>query len=172
MYKLPPADSSNTRIGYNRSKTTGRRRDQAFISIFIPEIARPLYLKYAGTLQDRYCTHDGLDAALAAGMKKIGVDLAHQDPEFYDARHAFGDFARNRCRFSMDDVGLAMNHKEISNRVTDIYVSKNWDIIDEVQAGVIELLKKDGEKIQIEENIEGIELPMVLTNDQTNLIAC
>ncbi|WCT13236.1 site-specific integrase [Mucilaginibacter jinjuensis] len=140
MYKLPPADDSNIRIGYNRSKTASRRRDQAYINILIPEEARPIYTKYAGTLQKRYASHSGLDHALAFGIKKIGAALGHSDPEFYDARHAFGDFARNRCRFSMDDVGLSMNHKDQSNRVTDIYVAKNWDIIDEVQSKVIGLL--------------------------------
>lgn len=140
IYKLPPPDESEDRIGYNRSKTKGRRRDQAYISIFIPKVAKPLYMKYAGTLKKRYVSQYSLNYALAYGIKKIGKALGHKDPEFYNARHAFGDLARNRCRFSMDDVGLAMNHKDQSNRVTDIYVSKNWDIIDEVQSAVINLL--------------------------------
>ncbi|QEM07908.1 site-specific integrase [Mucilaginibacter rubeus] len=164
MYKLPPADDSNLRISYNRSKTASRRRDQAYISIFIPEEARSLYTKYAGTLQKRYASHSGLDHALAFGIKKIGAALGHNDPEFYDARHAFGDFARNRCRFSMDDVGLAMNHKDQSNRVTDIYVSKNWDIIDEVQSKVISLLPSlDSEKL-LTLNGDDMESPFDLSN--------
>ena len=57
------------------------------------------------------------------------------------ARHV-GDLARNECRFSMDDVGLALNHKDQTNSVTDTYVSKSWKIIDEVQAAVLLLLIK------------------------------
>lgn len=166
MYKLLPAGESNTRIGYNRSKTASRRRDQAYISIFIPEEARPLYAKYAGTLQKRYASHSGLDHALAFGIKKIGAALGHQDPEFYDARHAFGDFARNRCRFSMDDVGLAMNHKDQSNRVTDIYVSKSWDIIDEVQSEVIRVLASYDLAKALELTVNEIELPSELNVEQ------
>lgn len=163
MYKLPPADESNLRIGYNRSKTASRRRDQAYISIFIPEEARSLYTKYAGTLQERYASHSGLDHALAFGIKKIGAALGHNDSEFYDARHAFGDFARNRCRFSMDDVGLSMNHKDQSNRVTDIYVSKNWDIIDEVQSKVIGLLSSYDLAKALGIAEDGIEVPSETT---------
>lgn len=82
-------------------------------------------------------------------MQGIGGFLHLPDLEFYDARHAFGDWARNICRFSKDDVALALNHKDQSKAVTDIYLSKNWTIIDEVQAAVIRLLNKtDAKKIK------------------------
>jgi hypothetical protein len=141
LYKLPPVDESNVRIGYKRSKTSSRRRDQAFINVHIHEAAKTLYEKYAGKLRSRYTDHSGFDHALSFGMQKIGAALCIMKLEFYDARHAFGDLARNVCRFSKDDVGLALNHKDQSNRVTDIYIGKNWDIIDEVQKGVIRLLE-------------------------------
>jgi hypothetical protein len=140
LRKLPTLEESNPRVGYKRSKTSSRRRDQAFISIHIPEVAIQLYAKYSGTLQHKYTDHSGLDHALSFGLKKIGAALNIEDLEFYDARHAFGDLARNKCRFSKDDVALALNHKDQSTRVTDIYIGKNWDIIDEVQAGVIGLM--------------------------------
>src|SRR6202012_4765849 len=108
-----------------------RRKDKAFISVNIPEVAIPLYNKYAGRLQERYSTHVTLDHALMEGMHGIGRLLKIPDLGFYDARHAFGDLARNTCRFSMDDVALALNHKDQSKSVTDIYISKNWAIIDE-----------------------------------------
>lgn len=132
LYELEPTKSD--RINYSRRKTRGKRRDKAFISIKIVDEARPLYDKYAGKLQERYSTHHTLDQAINRGMPE-GVD-------FYSARHSFGDFARNICRFSMDDIGLAMNHKDRSNRTTDIYISKDWSIVDEVQAGVVGLLNQ------------------------------
>ena len=128
------------RVDYNRSKTSSRRRDSAFISINIPDVAIPLYVKYAGKLQQRYCSHNALDTALSKGVRAIGKELKYKDLEFYDARHAFGDWARNICRFSKDDVALALNHKDQTNSVTDFYVSKSWAIIDEVQKAVIKLL--------------------------------
>jgi len=134
------------RVDYNRSKTSSRRRDGAFISINIPDIAIPIYVKYAGRLQQRYCSHNSLDTALSKGMRAIGKELKYKDLEFYDARHAFGDWARNICRFSKDDVALALNHKDQTNSVTDYYVSKSWAIIDEVQKAVIKLLALNKEK--------------------------
>lgn len=146
LFQLPDADLT-TRVDYNRSKTRSRRGDKAFISINIPEIAMPLYIKYAGKLQLRYANHQSLDRALSMGMRAIGTEINLANPEFYDARHAFGDWARNICRFSKDDVGLALNHKDQTNTVTDFYVSKNWSIIDEVQSSVINLLdEQDKEK--------------------------
>jgi len=140
LHKLPADESIKMRVNYNRSKTKSRRKDKAFISINIPDVATPLYLKYAGKLQVRYSTHITLDNALMKGMHGIGKSLSIPDLEFYDARHAFGDWARNICRFSKDDVALALNHKDQSKAVTDIYLSKNWAIIDEVQTGVIGLI--------------------------------
>jgi integrase len=130
LYRLKPGKVH--RVNYNRSKTAGRRKDKAFISVkLIPE-AEVLYYKYAGKLQERYTSEAQLNAALNKGMP-AGID-------FYSARHSFGDLARNTCRFSVDDVGIAMNHKDRANKTTDIYISKNWNIVDEVQAAVVELL--------------------------------
>lgn len=140
LYQLRSDENLGKRISYNRSKTRSRRRDRAFISVKIPDIAIPLYLKYAGKLQLRYSNHNSLDRALSIGMRKIGEATEIPELEFYDARHAVGDWARNICRFSMDDVALALNHKDQSKSVTDIYVSKNWNIIDEVQEAVISLI--------------------------------
>jgi hypothetical protein len=148
LYKLPEDAHTLKRVDYNRSKTSSRRRDNAFISIKIPDVALPLYVKYAGKLRLRYVSHNALDTALSKGMQAMGKELKINDPEFYDARHAFGDWARNICRFSKDDVALALNHKDQTNSVTDYYVSKNWKIIDEVQAAVIRLLTGKNKKIK------------------------
>jgi hypothetical protein len=161
LHKLPQDESLKERINYNRSKTKSRRKDRAFISINIPDIAIPLYLKYAGILQQRYATHVTLDQALSKGMRGIGKELGIPDLEFYDARHAFGDWARNICRFSKDDVGLALNHKDQTASVTDIYLSKNWGIIDEVQEGTIQLLSKEKAPEPETIDIEFIELEVM-----------
>ncbi|MGF7079595.1 phage integrase SAM-like domain-containing protein [Mucilaginibacter sp. UYCu711] len=147
LYQLEAEIFLNERVDYNRSKTKSRRRDRAFISVNIPDIAIPYFVKYAGHLQLRYATHLSLDRALSVGMRSIGKDLNIADLEFYDARHAFGDWARNICRFSKDDVALALNHKDQTTSVTDIYISKNWKIIDEIQESVINLLSAENEHL-------------------------
>ena len=43
---------------------------------------------------------------------------------------------------SKDDVALALNHVDEGNRTTDIYIAKDWKIVDDVQRKVIAQLKK------------------------------
>lgn len=138
LYYLPPANEATIyRLNYNRSKTKDRRKDRAFISLHIPDEAVPLYVKYAGKLQTKYANSLSLDHALSFGMRRIGAKLGIMDLQFYDLRHAFGDQARNICGFSTEDVGKALNHKDNANKVTDIYIAKNWKLIDKIQRAVI-----------------------------------
>ena len=61
---------------------------------------------------------------------------------FYWARHTFANTARNDCRMSKDDIALALNYVDEVNRTTDIYIAKDWMIVDDVQRNVIAQLKK------------------------------
>lgn len=128
------------RIEYKRKKTRGRRKDEAFISIKIPEVARELYDKYAGSLQKRYVDLGSLNGVLKKGMDRLSLATGIDKLQLIRFRHAFASLARNECRFSKDDVALAMNHKDNSNKTTDIYIRKDWSIIDEVQEKTIGLL--------------------------------
>lgn len=140
FYHLPPADEHTIyRLNYNRAKTKDRRKDKAFISLNIPDIALPLYVKYAGKLQLRYSSRETLDNALSRGIRPLGKKLGIPNLQFYDLRHAFADQARNICGASKDDVGAALNHKDNTNSVTDKYISKNWKIVDMVQRIVLKL---------------------------------
>ena len=125
------------RLEYNRAKTKGRRKDKAFISINIPEKAQALLNKYLGKLKERYCTANGLDTALSKGMKALCKEAGLSGITFYWARHSFASIARNDCRFSKDDIALALNHVDNGHSVTDIYIAKDWNIVDEVQDAVI-----------------------------------
>lgn len=139
IYRMPEELGKNGRLDYNRSKTKDRRKDRAFISLRIPDVAKPILLKYIGSLKTRYVSHENLDSALSFGMRRIGVLLEIKKLQFYDARHAFADLARNKCGFPKDDVAMALNHKDNSNTVTDVYLSKDWAIVDRVQRSVLSL---------------------------------
>ena len=43
---------------------------------------------------------------------------------------------------SKDDIALALNHIDNGHRTTDIYIAKDWRIVDEVQLKVVSLLRK------------------------------
>lgn len=132
---------SGNRIEYNRSKTKGQRKDNAFISIRIPEEAYPLLEKYIGQLKLKYSTFRGLDKALSIGIRQLREITGIADLTFYWARHSFANIARNKCKISKDDIALALNHVDGGHRTTDIYIEKDWHIVDSVQAAVLSLIK-------------------------------
>ena len=74
-------------------------------------------------------------------MRQIAKELKLDSITFYSARHSFATIARNKCRKSKDDVAMALNHVDQTRKTTDIYLGKDWTIIDEVQLAVVELLR-------------------------------
>jgi len=116
------------------------RDDDAFISIKIVPEARPLLRKYMGTLQARYSTSGGLDTALNKGMAQLREITGIAGITFYWARHSFASIARNKCRISKDDIAEALNHVDGEHKVTDIYIEKDWSIVDDVQSAVMRLI--------------------------------
>lgn len=148
LYRLTESDIRNGRVDYNRSKTEGKRKDNAFISIKIVEEAKPLLEKYLGKLRERYSSANCLNWALSKGMEQLRKLTGIPDITLYWARHTFANTARNDCRMSKDDVVLALNHVDEGNRTTDIYIAKDWKIVDDVQRRVIAQLKKVEAKIR------------------------
>jgi len=141
LYKLDRYDAEWERIEYNRSKTEGMRDDDAFISIEIVQEARPLLAKYMGTLRARYSTANGLDTALSKGMDLVRERAELPELTYYWARHSFATIARNKCRMSKDDIAEALNHVDGEHGTTDIYIEKDWSIVDDVQAAVIKFIR-------------------------------
>jgi hypothetical protein len=132
------------RFEYKRSKTQGRRQDEAFISIKIVDQAQALLEKYIGKLNLRYGAYDYLDYALYKGMKGLRELTGIAELTLYWARHTFGTLAGNACRMSVDDIGEALNHVDHGHATTDIYIAKDWKIVDDVQREVISLLPEPG----------------------------
>lgn len=147
LYQITERDIRNGRVDYNRSKTEAKRKDNAFISIKIIDEAKPLLEKYIGKLSLRYSSCDCLNWALCKGMEQLRKLTGIPELTLYWARHTFANTARNDCRMSKDDVALALNHVDEGNRTTDIYIAKDWKIVDDVQRKVISQLRKTEMKI-------------------------
>lgn len=125
-------DIANGRLEYKRSKTKNKRSDEAFISIKLVPEAEKLLNKYNKKyLQSRYSAHSNFIIALSNGMKDVEMT-------FYTARHIFASWAFNRFRYSIDEIGVALNHS--SNRITNDYIAKDWSLIDRIQSDVLSLL--------------------------------
>jgi integrase len=143
LYHITKANVKKGRLEYNRSKTKGRRKDNAFISIKIINEAVPILDNYIEKLRDRYSSSKGFDGALSKGMKKLREITGIPEITYYWARHSFANCARNDCRFSKDDIALALNHVDNGHKTTDIYIAKDWKIVDEVQISVVKLLNRN-----------------------------
>ncbi len=146
LYELPKL--SDNRIEYNRAKTKGRRQDAAFISIAIPDEALPLIEKYKDKTGGRvFCFYNMYSDShifgsnIAKGLKQVAQTLDIEPFTFYAARHSFATIARNDCECSMDDISICLNHVDTSHTTTDIYIKKDWSIIDRVQKKVLDIVK-------------------------------
>jgi len=138
LYELPIMTGDEKRINYNRAKTRNKRLDKAFFSVKIIDEARALLRKYAGNLQVRYSSTEGLNSAIDEGLKVLSQKTNILEIDFYDFRHTVGTWLRRKCGFSTDDVAEALNQK--TRTVTDIYIGEDWNLIDRMQRDLVALL--------------------------------
>jgi hypothetical protein len=132
-------------ITYNRAKTSTRRTDKAKISVSIHPFLMPIYEKYKDPsghrvfrLYKKYSTYNRVNVAINVGLKQIGKVLGIDDLEFYAARHSFASIARNDLKVDKSTVGEALNHVDKENKITDIYIKKDFSVINDVNSKVIE----------------------------------
>lgn len=133
------------RLTYKRSKTKGRRQDEALISLKAEPIIIPLIEKYLDKTKLRvfcfyqmYSSPEIFNAAVNKGLKQVAKNCGSDDSiSTYFARHSWATIARNNCRISKDDVHLALNHVDGHLKVTDLYITKDWSIIDNANRKVI-----------------------------------
>ncbi len=139
------------RISYNRRKTSGRREDGAYISIKVEPEAEGLLEKYRDKTGERalcfhnlYGSHTDFVKNVNAGLKQLAESIGLEAPvTSYWARHSWATIARNDCGVSKDDINLALNHVDKDMAVTDIYIAKDWSIIDRANHKVIMTLSTE-----------------------------
>ena len=134
-------------ITYNRAKTSTRRVDKARISVEVHPFLMPLFNKYRNPKEgkifsfvNRYCDYTQFNKAVNKGLKEVGKAIGVDDLEFYAARHTFATIARNKLGYDKSTVGEALNHIEKDSRITDIYIQKDFSIINKLNKEVVELV--------------------------------
>lgn len=159
-------DCKDGRITYRRKKTTNRRSDKAEISIRIEPEIQPLVDKYRDPTGERvfnfyklYGSMDTLSAAINKGLKKIGDLLGIEDLEFYAARHSWATIAVNDAGVDKYTVHQSLNHVDDSMRVTDIYIKKSFDMIDDANRKVLDLISMDLSHTEEPKHIKQPRLP-------------
>lgn len=55
-------------------------------------------------------------------------------------RHSWATIARNNCGVSKDDINLSLNHVDEGLKMADVYIAKDWSLIDEANRKVIDYL--------------------------------
>lgn len=141
----------NGRIEYCRTKTRNIKKDNAFISVPVPEEIRDIFDRYRDKNEKRvFCFYrifrDLMDMrkTLVYGMKAMCIDLGIEPTTFYAARHSFATIARNECNVSMDDIALCLTHASGHN-ITDTYVKPDFSRVDRVIRKVIDYVFKGKE---------------------------
>jgi integrase len=146
MYYLE--DYTDGRITYCREKTKDARQDKALISIKVEPEAEEIIKRYRGKervfyfSETYYIAHE-LNKWVNYALKRIGKMEEVNIPglTFYSARHSFATIARNECGISKYDIHKALNHSDPTMRVTDIYIKKDWSVIDNVVKKVLDRIK-------------------------------
>jgi integrase len=149
LYNAKASCYDKGRFSYERQKTRGRRQDRAFISIKVEPEALPLFDKYKDPAGERvfnfyklYANHNTFDANVNKGLKKVAEACGIIEPlSSYYARFSFASIARNDCSISKDDIHETLNHSDPSMKITDIYIKKDWSVIDNVVRRVLDKIR-------------------------------
>lgn len=132
------------RIEYERQKTKDRRKDKAFISVYVHPLVIPIIEKYRDPsgehlfdFHKRYNNVRNLTKGIHRGMRSLCDELGIDYIQFYSARHSFATIARNECGVSKDDIALCLDHSS-GKTITDTYIKRDFSIIDRVINKVVE----------------------------------
>ncbi|MDB5117008.1 MAG: recombinase [Mucilaginibacter sp.] len=137
------------RLIYNRSKTASRRDDKALISIKVEPEAMELITKYADpanshvlNLYQQYATNNNFTKAINKGLAQLSkqLELPVRVTSAF-ARTTWATTARNKCGISKDDVDLALNHVDPRHKLADVYIDKDFSMIDEANRKVLDTLR-------------------------------
>ena len=134
-------------IIYDRMKTKDRRRDKAEIQVKITDYIKPLVEKYKGkervfNFSERFTTMDSFNRAINIGLKEVGKELGIDKLQFYAARHSMATIAVNDVKISKYIVNDMLNHTDQSLRITELYIKKDFNIINEANVKLLDYVLK------------------------------
>ncbi len=135
------------RITYDRIKTKNRRADHARISIKIQPEIQALVDKYRDPTGKRmfkfyrmYASMTTIHKAVGAGLEKIAEAIGLDELDFYAARHTWATIAQNDAGVDKWTVHTSLNHVDDETKITDTYIRKSWDPIDNANRKVLNLV--------------------------------
>lgn len=131
----------NGTLSYNRAKTRDRRMDNAHIEIEVPDIVKPLFVKYQGTSRvfnfcQKYSNAKNFNKHINKGLHILADTLGIPHFDFYSARHTWASIARNKLGIDKYTIHEALNHVSDLD-ITDIYIQRDYTNINIANAKVI-----------------------------------
>ena len=132
-------------FAYERTKTRDRRNDRAHIEIAVHEKVKPLFTKYKGggghvvDFSERYGKAADFNRAINIGLKEIASELGIDKLQYYQFRHSVATIARNELHYAKSDIDEMLNHVG-DNRIADIYIKKDYSVINEINRQVIDYI--------------------------------
>ena len=134
-------------VEYNRQKTAGRRDDEALMRVRIEDCIKEIAEGFMGaktafSFCERYSTQGVFVSALNKGLKAWCDRNKVEEFTFYSARHTWATLARSkRCGIDKSVVSECLCHIDPSSRVDDIYIRKDWEVLWDANAKVLELFQ-------------------------------
>jgi len=149
-------------VTYSRAKTDSTSSDGATISVRIEPEAKPFFDKYTEKSHDDphlfifhrlYSNEKNFNTAVNKGLKHIAKTLNNNAPvipenlQYYYARHTWATLARNDCGIERSTVHESLDHATRgAERVTDVYVKRDFTNVWKANRKVIDYLKKSIKK--------------------------
>lgn len=131
------------KICYNRWKEKKVRRDKAYIEIGIRPEIKYLFEKYKGKgdylFDFGYKDNINFNRNFNKGLKQLCKLAGVPEMKGYALRHTWATVAQNDCGAVTPLVAFCMNHAS-KFKVTEIYIKKNFDAIDELKDKVLEAI--------------------------------
>ena len=147
MYHRKKGDLKDGVLTYRRAKTDSRRADKAVMSVRVEPEAAAIIERRKGMgdallmFASRYGTDAEFNRAMNIGLKEVGRLCGIDKLTTYHARHTWATLARNEVGVTLGDVGEALNHSPRgSERVTDIYVERDFSRVWETNRKVLDLV--------------------------------
>ena len=143
MWSLEADQLQDGVITYNRSKTDSVRQDKAIMKVRVESEAAEIMERWRDQTGHRLLSYSRMYSTASNFNRYLNRYLKRIDPEltFYAARHSWATLARNECGIPFDVVHESLNHSRRGDeRVTDIYIQRDWSRVWEANRKVMDML--------------------------------
>lgn len=132
-------------ITYYRTKTKDRRNDSAKMVVKVHPMIKPIIEKYRGkervfNFYERFSSMGDLNRAINIGLKEIGKEIGIDNLQYYAARHSMATIAINKVGINKYIVNDMLCHTDKSMKVTDLYIQKDFNPINEANSKLLEYM--------------------------------